>query len=140
MSKLTKTIEDQFHQLSFYTLAHPDKKYFIHQHAVDAYQAQMADEKTKPITIIFSLLGLYLYLEKNYTGRQVQLAHMRLSRRKRKWPQIKLPEQYGIVTVSEVMKKPEGTDRDSMINEWCQSVWSAYNNSHKIIATIAETA
>ena len=71
MSKLTKTIEDQFHQLSFYTLAHPDKKYFIHQHAVDTYQAQMADENTKPITIIFFLLGLYLYHEKNYTGRQV---------------------------------------------------------------------
>ncbi len=68
------TLQEQYYELSFYTLAHPDKD-FIHQHIVDAYAAQTASEKTKPITIYFSLAGLYLFIEKDYTGRQVQKAH-----------------------------------------------------------------
>lgn len=31
--------DDPFHELSFYTLSHPDPS-FIHQHSVDAYTAQ----------------------------------------------------------------------------------------------------
>ena len=34
--------KEQFHELSFYTLAHRDPT-FIHQHIVDAYTAQHAD-------------------------------------------------------------------------------------------------
>jgi hypothetical protein len=56
---------EQYNELSYYTLGHPDKKYFIHQHLVDAYTAQKADENTKPIAITFDLVGLYLYVEKN---------------------------------------------------------------------------
>jgi hypothetical protein len=85
------TSEDQFNELSFYTLAHPNNIYFIHQHIVDAYQAQTADSNTKPIAITFSLAGLYLFLEKNYTGRQVQQAHMKLAQNKKVWPQFELP-------------------------------------------------
>ena len=63
---------EEYHELAFYTLAHPDKDYFIHQHIVDAFQAQTADEHSKPIAIIFSLAGLYLSAEKGYSGRTVQ--------------------------------------------------------------------
>lgn len=80
--------QDQFNELSFYTLQHPDQVYFIHQHIVDAYQAQTADQNTKPIALTFSLVGLYLYLEKNYTGRQVQQAHMRMAQHKQTWPTL----------------------------------------------------
>jgi hypothetical protein len=61
--------QDEFYELSYYTLAHPDNVYFIHQYIVEAFQTQSADKDTKPIRLIFSLLGLYLYLEKGYTGR-----------------------------------------------------------------------
>lgn len=69
--------DELYNQLAFYTLAHPDPA-FIHQLLVDAYGAQHADETTKPIAVLFSLIGLYLHLEKGYTGKQVQRAHMRL--------------------------------------------------------------
>jgi hypothetical protein len=61
---ITSSSQDQFHELSFYTLSHPDTVYFIHQHAVDAFAAQTADENTKPIKLTFGLIGLYLFLEK----------------------------------------------------------------------------
>jgi len=44
--------QDIFDQLCFYTMNHSDPR-FIHQHAVDAYAVQMADEMTKPIAVVF---------------------------------------------------------------------------------------
>jgi len=73
--------EEKFHELSFYTLAQP-RNYFIHQHIVDAYAGQTVDATTKPIKIIFALIGLYLYLEKDFTGRAVQLYHMKMAKNK----------------------------------------------------------
>jgi hypothetical protein len=46
---------------------------------------------TKPITIIFALIGLYLHLEKNFTGKEVQFAHMKLVKHRKNWPNFKLP-------------------------------------------------
>jgi hypothetical protein len=39
--------QDLYHELSYYTLAHPDPS-FIHQHIVDAYAAQHADDARRP--------------------------------------------------------------------------------------------
>ena len=66
--------QDVYNELSYYTLAHPDPA-FLHQNIVDAYAAQHADESTKPIVIVFGLIGLYLHIERNFTGKQVQRAH-----------------------------------------------------------------
>jgi hypothetical protein len=131
--------KEEFNELSFYTLAHPDMIYFIHQHAVDAFQAQCADKSTKQIGLVFSLAGLYLFLEKGYTGRQVQQAHMRLAQNKKAWPQLGLPEQRGAITVSDVLKSEPGQARDQMIKAWCSSVWSAYKDWHNTIEALAKT-
>ena len=40
----------EYEELAFYTLAHGDPA-FIHQHVVDAWMLQTADETTKPIAI-----------------------------------------------------------------------------------------
>jgi hypothetical protein len=125
--------QDQFHELSFYTLAHPDMIYFIHQHVVDAYQAQTADENTKPIALTFSLIGLYLFLEKGYTGREVQQAHVKLSKNKKTWPHFELPDNRGEITVANVLTEDAGENRDLMITEWCRSVWQAYKDSHQAV-------
>jgi len=137
MTQAAATDLTKFHELSFYTLAHPDPTYFIHQHVVDAYQAQTANEQTKSITIIFSLIGLYLFLERNYTGREVQLAHMALAQKKKPWPKISLPVERGEISVAEVLDKPAGNDRDNYIKRWSESVWSTYRNSHGAIAQLA---
>lgn len=45
-----------YNELSFYTLAHPDQLYFIHQHIVDAQTAQTADATTKQVSIFLPWL------------------------------------------------------------------------------------
>jgi Family of unknown function (DUF5946) len=81
---MTPDLDDLYHELSCYTLTHPDPS-FIHQHIVDAYTAQNANEITKPIAVVFALIGLYLHVEKNFTGRQVQRFHMKLAKIRRPW-------------------------------------------------------
>lgn len=119
-----------FHELSFYTLAHPDIGYFIHQHIVDAFACQSADMEIKPIKLLFGLVGLYLFLECKYTGKAVQKAHMKLAEQKKNWPDLVLPEERGHIRVADILKAKEGSDRDDMIGKWCESVWMAYADSH----------
>ena len=84
--------QEQFHELAFYRLAHPrTDPEFIHQYAVDASAAQTATAASKPITVAFALIGLYLHLEKGYTGRQVQLAHMQMAATRKTWLSFALP-------------------------------------------------
>jgi len=120
---------EQYYELSYYTLAHPDPQ-FIHQHIVDAFAAETANRQTKRISLAFALIGLCLYLEKSYTGKQVQAAHQALANRKKDWPRFELPEDRGDITAADVLSKPEGAERDEMICAWCTSVWRAYRNNH----------
>jgi hypothetical protein len=128
-----------FHELSFYTLAHPDKDYFVHQHIVDAHACQAADRETKPIKLLFGLVGLYLYIECQYTGKEVQKAHMMLAKHKKNWPILTLPTNKGNIGVEDVLQSSEGKNRDELIRQWCESLWSAYAENHVTIRTyIAE--
>lgn len=123
-------------ELAYYTLSHQDMKYFIHQHFVDAWQAQLADEHAKPIAIIFSLAGLYLFLEKKFTGREVQEAHMRMARNKLHWPEIALPAGRGEIRIEDVLACSPGKERDEMISSWCASVWDAYKGEQETIRVL----
>ena len=125
-----------FEELSFYTLSHSDSDYFIHQLIVDAFTAQTANKDTKKISLVFSLVGLYLLIEKNYTGKQIQQAHTVLSNYKDFLPEIKLPENRGEITISEVLKSE--LNRDKMIKKWCSSVWKEYESSKEEIKRFCE--
>ena len=129
--------QDLYNELAYYTLAHSDPS-FIHQHIVDAYAAQYADETTKPIRLTFALVGLYLYVEKNSSGRAVQEAHMKLASKRKQWPRVDLPEQRGAVTISDVVAAPPGRERDEAIRRWCISVWGAYRDSHQQVADLIQ--
>ena len=74
---------------------------FILQHVVDAFAAQTANARSKLISVVFGLVGLYLYVEEQFSGRQVQKAHMELGRGKRAWPRVYLPEDRGSMTVAD---------------------------------------
>ncbi|MDE3053756.1 MAG: hypothetical protein KGN74_06250 [Gemmatimonadota bacterium] len=124
-----------YDELLGYTLTHGGKE-FIHQYAVDAWMAQYADERTKPIGITFALVGLYLHLERGFTGRQAQLAHVTLGRRKEPWPAIALPESRGALTVRDVMAAPAGPARDRELDAWCASVWAAYAHNRDRVAEL----
>jgi hypothetical protein len=127
-----------YYALLYYTLSHPDPA-FIHQNAVDAYAAQHAEENSKPIAVAFALIGLYLYVEKGFSGRQVQQRHMQLAKRRKQWPAFALPPQRGTVTISDVLAAPAGEKRDQMIREWCFSVWSAWSDARDRVIELLES-
>jgi hypothetical protein len=119
-------------------LAHRDPS-FIHQYIVDAYTAQHANETTKPIAVVFALIGLYLHIEKNFTGRQVQKFHMKLAKIHRGWVSPPLPKERGAIRVRHVLAAAAGPSRDALIDSWCASVWEAWSESHDHIAKLAKT-
>ncbi|GAC1395188.1 MAG: hypothetical protein NVSMB68_12230 [Thermoanaerobaculia bacterium] len=100
---------------------------------VDAFAAQTANDRTKPITLTFALIGLYLHVEKNLSGKQVQRAHMQLARKKKAWPHLTLPRQRGSITVTDVMAAPPGPLRDRLIHDWSASVWSAFAENREAL-------
>lgn len=127
-----------YNELACYTLAHPDPA-FIHQLVVDAFAAQNADETTKPIAIVFALIGLYLHIEKGFTGKQVQRAHMQLAKWPNTWVKPPLPENRGDVRIQDVLAEEPGPARDAMIERWCASIWEAWQPSRAPIVELART-
>jgi hypothetical protein len=133
-----QSVQDLYYELSYYTMSHSDPS-FIHQHIVDAFAAQNADEQSKPIGVVFALVGLYLHIEKNFNGRQVQQTHMQMAKKRKVWPKIIPPNLRGAITISDVLKVPPGNERDDMIHKWCVSVWESWRDSrHQILNLMAE--
>ncbi len=113
---------ETYYELTYWTLARQDGR-FIHQHAVDAYEAQHAGGRTRPITAVFGLIGLYLALEKGYTGRQVQLAHMKIASRRKDWPRLEPPARKAGLTVMDVLRAETDAEKETMLMKWAESVW-----------------
>jgi len=116
-----------YDELSAWTLSHGDAT-FIHQYVVDAHAAQVADADTKPIALAMALVGLYLRVEHQWTGRSIQMAHMRLARAKREWPAFVLPFGRGAMREEEVLA---AEDREAAIDAWAGEVWAAYAESNR---------
>lgn len=130
------SLRSAYDEVYVYTM---NRRGFILQHVVDAFAVQNANTETKPISVVFGLVGLYLRVEKQFSGYQVQKAHMVLGRTKREWPRVYLPEDRGIVTVADVLAADPGPDRDEAIDDWCRSVWSAFGrNRESVIALLRE--
>ena len=127
--------QDAYHELSAYTLTRGDVT-FIHQHVVDAWAAQHAVEGGKPIGLTFALAGLYLHLERGFSGRQVQRAHMEMGRRRREWPGFAMPAERGSITAIDVMAAPEGPARDKATEVWCRSVWNVFSANRPAIEAL----
>jgi hypothetical protein len=129
--------QELYDELAFYTLKLGDPE-FIHQHIVDAYAVQHATPGSKPIGVVFGLIGLYLYLEKNFAGRRVQLAHMEMARRRRHWGAPPLPaQQRAAIGVANVVAASPGPERNAMIRRWCQAVWQDWQHARPEIAALA---
>lgn len=120
----------EYSDLMCYTVAKQDPG-FIHQHAVDAYAAQHAGGPTRNITVAFGLIGLYLALEKGYTGRQVQLAHMRIAKMRKDWPRLEPPGKPAFLTVMDVLQECTDDEKDAMIRKWMAAVWESWGDRHE---------
>ena len=129
--------QETYDELSLYTLSLRDPA-FIHQYIVDAYAAQHADRNTKPITLAFALIGLYLHIEKGYSGRDVQLAHIKMAKEKKTWPAFNFPVDRGAMTVEDVLKIPAGSQRNEAIKSWSRSVWQAWSEGHEQVRTLTK--
>jgi hypothetical protein len=121
-------------ELSAYHLTVLDTT-FIHQLVTDVYGAQHSGGITRNITTAFSLIGLYLTLEKGYSGWQVQQAHLELAARQKEWPRLEPPCQTGRLTVLDVLLEDEGRDREERLWEWAGEVWHSWQHSHEWVKT-----
>lgn len=124
-----------YNELTAWTLSLGDRE-FIHQHVVDAWALQHANERSKAIAVPFTLLGMYLHLEKGFTGREVQRVHMKLAQPhgrgpgRKDWPRFPFPKERAAMTVLDVMSVPE-SERRQAIDRWCQSLWDAWHESQE---------
>jgi hypothetical protein len=126
-------VQTAFQEVHVYSMGRPG---FILQHVVDAFAVQTATSATKRIAVVFGLVGLYLHVERRFSGREVQKVHMKVARKKREWPEILLPDERGSVTILDVLAAPEGTERDRAIEEWCSSVWLAFASNRETIVSL----
>jgi hypothetical protein len=117
-------------ELTAYHLSGNDPT-FIHQVAVDAYGGQHSGGAVRNITTAYALIGLYLAVERGYTGRQVQRAHMALAKNRITWPRLDPPQSPGDLTVQDVLLVHAGEDRDAMLMHWAASVWQAWGKHHE---------
>jgi hypothetical protein len=125
-----------YDELYVYAMGRPG---FPLQHVADAFAVQNANQETKPMAVVFGLVGLYLHLEKQFCGRQVQKVHMQMARQKRNWPALSLPADRGRLDVADVLAAPAGPERDLAIDNWCRSVWNAFaGNRQTIMALLRE--
>ena len=130
------TMRAAYDEVYLYTMGRPG---FILQHVVDAFAVQRVNDDSKPIGLVFGLVGLYLHVEKQFSGREVQRVHMELGRRKRGWPRVYVPKDRGSMTVADVLAASAGPERDAAIDNWCRSVWTAFGaNRETIIALLRE--
>lgn len=119
---------DLYGELSAYTLQRG--RDFIHQHGVDAYQAQHAVASASGIGVAFSLIGLCMAIERGATGLQVQRAHMHLAKTRREWPRFEPPRRRAGLTVRDVLNAGPGDARDTTLIAWCASVWEIWEHAH----------
>ena len=131
--------EEAYHELLAYTLSHGDPA-FIHQYVVDAYGAQHATAGAKPVRLAFSLIGLYMHVDRGFSGREVQRVHKALGDRTHSWPALDLPPigSRGSMSVIDVLAAPEGSERDAAIDAWCRSVWSAFASSRPTVEALLQ--
>jgi hypothetical protein len=124
-----------YYEITYYTLSKNDAS-FIHQHVVDAYAAQHSGERTRNITTVFALIGLYLTTERRYTGKQVQQAHMKIAKVHKDWPRLEQPARPAELTVMDVLLADTDEKKDAVIRRWSESVWESWEHQH---ARIRET-
>lgn len=122
-----------FDELSFYTLTRPRSE-FLHQLAIDTFTAQHASEATRPMSVVFAVLGLYLHAERGFTGLQIQRVHMQLAPRRLAWPVLPPPARHADLTVADVLNAEPGPERDAMIRRWSVAEWQAWTESRPTIA------
>ncbi|WP_298517591.1 DUF5946 family protein [uncultured Kordia sp.] len=75
-------------------------------------------------------------IEKGFSGKEVQLFHMKMTKRKVEWPVITLPQNRGDITVEDVLNATSDTEKDQKILQWYEAVWEAFVDNRQVIANL----
>jgi hypothetical protein len=125
-----------------FELNHPSLAGRFHQLTVDAYGAQHAGGDTGYIRAAYSLVGLYLAIEREMGGVDVRSAHQRMGHPDATWPPFPRPKQAGSVTILDVAEAGaragsiEG--HATLVQRWATDVWHAWADQHATVATLAD--
>jgi hypothetical protein len=109
-----------------------------HQTCVDAYGAQHIGEQTPPIATAFTLNGLYLVLERGFSGFQAREAHGHLANTVDSWPRFTPPPEVGEVTVFDVALASSPEEHIELVRRWGRSVWAAWHHVHDQVAEMTD--
>lgn len=118
--------------------AHPAELAVWHQTCVDAYGAQHVGEHTPAIGVAFALNGLYLVLERGFTGIQARQAHGYLADTVPSWPRFTPPGEAGGLTVFDVTMASCVEEHIELVRSWGRTVWAAWAHVHDEIAAVTD--
>lgn len=128
-------------EVAGFELAHPELVGRLHQLTVDTYGAQHSGDG-RGIRIAYSLVGLHLALDREWSGMAVRDAHQRMGRPQPSWPAFPSPADLGQLTVLDVA---EGGARAgsvpghaAAVQRWAAAVWAAWAPRHAEVAELTD--
>jgi hypothetical protein len=112
-----------------------------HQLTVDAYGAQHAGPPGgRRSYVAYSLAGLYLALERGWTGIQVRSFHAKMGRPDTTWPELRRPLSTGVLTVADVVaagaRLASADGHAETVERWARSVWDAWADQHEAVRAL----
>jgi hypothetical protein len=127
-------------EVAAFGMLHPETLGRWHQTCVDAYAAQHVGPRMLPITLCFALNGLFLVIERRWSGIAAREAHAHLANAvpRHSWPRLKPPGDRGTVTVLDVALAADPEDRAVAIEKWGTSVWEAWSHVHDEVRTMTD--
>jgi hypothetical protein len=115
----------------------------FHQLGVDTYGTQHAADHDRSIRVAYSIVGLYLSIERGWSGDDVRRAHQRMGKPQPSWPEFRRPDELGGVTVLDVAMA--GVRAGSVVGHaeaaqrWARYVWDAWSAQHAEVASLASS-
>ena len=127
-------------EVTAFGMLHPETLGRWHQTCVDAYAAQHTGPRMKPITLCFALNGLFLVIERRWSGIAAREAHAHLAKTvpHQSWPRLRKPDDVGSVTVLDVVLAADPEDQAVAIEKWGTSVWEAWSPVHDDIRRMTD--
>jgi len=128
-------------EITGYESQHPELAR-CHQLTVDAYGAQHAGGGTKQIRVAYSLVGLYLALDRGISGIGVRTAHSLMGKPRPDWPVFDPAPVLAGLTVLDVAEAGARADSVSghaaAVRRWAEMVWGSFAGRHADVVALTE--
>ncbi len=129
-------------EVTGFELEHTAQLGRFHQLMVDAYGAQHADAAGSGIRVAYSLVGLFLALERGLNGLQVRRVHQLMGKPEASWPRFPRPAELGQLTVLDVAlagaRAGSVEGHAKAVEKWARLVWEAWSAQHDAVAALSD--